>query len=223
MQKRKNESSQQIVEPSVDVTKLTDSCSYTIDGVTYTCDRPYSNGRGSAGANLDTSNGGWKWDADTLLYSAFYQIGYSSIPNSTQGGNLKITLVKKFGKNQLKPSAGIWVFRPVSDTLLYYPKGQRLYAVDYDRFNSQNGVVLQVMGNTGNMRTYSYKPVSVSTAISNGSQKDSKFEITNVYWVPASDGWLDRHILEAKFTATVFDNDERPHRLENGYLRLHVE
>ena len=212
--------------PTVDVTKLTDSCYYILDGVTYICNQMYSQGRGNAGANLDTTNRGWKWDADTLQYHVSY--GISSNPNSpAPGGDITLSLVKKFAKNQLTRDMSLGMVGPPSDTVLYYPKGERQYAVDFSRFNSQNGVVLKVKKRIGNtiqeMRTHSSEMVSLPTTITDQSQKNSRFEITNVYFVPAGNGYTDRHILEVKFKAVLFDGLEKPHYLENGYIRIHVE
>ena len=214
----------------VDVTKLTalsDSCSYTLDGISYIHYQAYEAGRRNAGANLDTMNGDWKWDSDTLQYVASYSIGSPGV-NAGSGGGLKVSFVKKFAKSQLTRIMFPGIVGPLSDTLLYYPKGEQKYAVDYDRFNSQNGVTLEIItGNIGGvksvLRTYSTEMVHFPTTINTDSQKNSKFEITNVHFFPANGGWLDSHILEAKFSAVLFDKDEKPYRLENGYLRIHID
>jgi hypothetical protein len=211
----------------VDVTKLTDSCSYTLDGIPYICDKIYSTGGGNRGANLDTTDGGWKWDSDTLLYSRSYSMRSTGVYGSIDG-DLTITFAKKFAKSQLTRNVG-GIKRPVSDTMLYYPKGEQKYAVDFDGFNRNNGVALDIptdIGSVGGfrsiLRTYSQE-VYIPTTINADSQKGSKFEITNVYFLPANGSWLEGHILEAKFNAIVFDRWEKPHRLENGYVRIHIE
>ena len=100
--------------------------------------------------------------------------------------------------------------------------------MDFDRFNSQNGVVLELAGPVNGssgihlMSTYSSQAVHWPTTINNDSQKDSKFEITNIYFIPAYNGWWNCHLLEAKFSASVFDGSENPHLVE-GYLRIHVD
>jgi len=215
-----------VVPAPVDVTKLSDSCAYTLDGIPYICDKIYSGGGGNYGANLDT-NGGWKWDPDTLLYSRSYSIRSTGVYGS-YGGDLTIRLAKKFAKSQLTRNVD-FIKAPVSDTLLYYPKGEQKYAVDFGGFNRHNGVVLEipthigyVIGNQLPNLTTNTDKVYIPTTINADSQKDSKFEITNVYFFPANGVWLDHHILEAKFSAIVFDIYEKPHRLENGYIRIHV-
>ena len=211
----------------VDVTKLTDSSSYTLDGIPYICDKIYSTGGGNYGANLDTTNGGWKWDPDTLLYSRSYSIRSTGVYGYI-GGDLTITLAKKFAKSQLIRNMG-GIKGPVSDTMLYYPKGEQKYAVDFGGFNRCNGVALDIptdIGSVGGfgsiLKTYSDE-VYIPTTINADSQKGSKFEITNVYFLPANGSTLESHILEAKFSAVLFDRNEEPHRLEKGYLRIHVD
>lgn len=217
--KDNTETTSQTSGQQVDLTeKLTDSCSYTLDGITYICDALTGEGGGNAGANLDTLHGGWKWDADTLQYRKSYSYGVTSSFTGGNGGRLTIHFAKKFAKAQLNRMVGPGILGPVSDTLLYYPKGEYPYAVDFDRFNSQNGVVLVLNG----MSTYSGQMVHLPTTITTASQKDSKFEITNISFVPAYQGWWNCHLIEATFSANVFDNSEKPHHVE-GYLRIHVD
>jgi hypothetical protein len=221
------ETTTQAPEQSDDVTKLADSVSYLLDGITYTCNALTGEGGGIAGANLDTANGGQRWDADTLQYRKDYTYSVSSGFTGGNGGRLQIRFVKKFGKTQLTRTVAPGIPGPVSDTLLYYPKGEYPYAVDFDRFNSQNGVVLELVGpgvgghETQWMSTYSGQMVHSPTTITNDSQKDSRFEITNIAFIPAYQGWWNCHLLEAKFSANVFDRSEKPHHV-NGFIRIHV-
>jgi hypothetical protein len=216
-----------IKQPQIDVSKLTDSCSYTLDGITYTCNVLTGEGGGNAGANLDTLNGRWKWDADTMQYRKSYSYGVSQNFTGGNGGTLTIHFVKKFVKTQMTRTVAPGILGPVSDTLLYYPKGQYPYAVDFDRFNSQNGIVLELIGKVNGasgaqiMSTNCEQPVRIPTTITNDSQKDSKFEITSISFVPAYQGWWNCHLLEAKFSANFFDGSEKSHHVD-GYMRIHV-
>jgi hypothetical protein len=216
-----------IKQSQVDVSKLTDSCSYTLDSITYTCNVLTAEGGGNAGANLDTLNGGWKWDADTLQYRKSYSYGVSQSFTGGNGGRLTIHFAKKFAKTQLTRTVAPGIFGPVSDTLLYYPKGEYPYAVDFDRFNSQNGIVLELVSKVNGVNgtqilsTNSEQSARLPTAVTNDSQKDSKFEITSVSFVPAYQGWWNCHLLEAKFSANVFDGSEKSHHVV-GYIRIHV-
>lgn len=209
----------------VDVTKLTDSCYYILDGTPFICDKIYSRGSWNNGANLDTT-GGWKWDPDTTFYGRSFSIRSTGIYGSV-GGDLTVTFLKKFAKSQLTRNVN-FMKAPVSDTMLYYPKGEQKYAVDFQGFSRYNGVVLELPTNIGSvggfpslLKTYNdnvYRP----TVINADSQIGSKFEITNIYFFPANGSYIDHHIVEAKFNAIVFDRWENPHRLEKGYIRIHV-
>lgn len=216
--------------PSVEATKITtlsDSCSFTLDGVSYIHDEAYETVRRNAGANLDTMNGEWKWDSDTLQYGVSYSIGSQPSGAGTVGG-LTVSFVKKFAKSQLTRAIISGIVGPVSDTLLYYPKGEQQYAVDYDRFNSQNGVALEIITTSNSgvkdvLRTYSTEMVHLPARIKTNSEKDSKFEITNIHFFPAIESGPNSHVLEAKFSAVLFDKNEKSHRLENGYLRINID
>ena len=207
--------------PTVDIAKLTDSVSYTLDGVTYTCNVLSGEGGGNRGANLDTANGGFKWDVDTVQYEKNYTYSVSSNFMNGNGGRIKIRFIKKFAKAQLTRTVAPGIFGPVSDTLLYKPKGKHSYAVDFERFNSQNGIALDIETRNGKMFTYSKEIALWPTTITNDSQKDSKFEITNIYFIPDYQNYWDCHLLEATFSCFVYDRNEQPH-LVNGYIRIHV-
>lgn len=208
--------------PGANAHKVTDSASYTLDGITYTCDLINGEEGANAGANLDTSNNGWKYDADTLQYTRSFDFATSATFNGPNPGTLKILFAKKFAKSQLVSNRHPGIKSPVSDTLLYYPKGGRPYAVDYNRFNSQDGIALAVIGRTGSatswLFSYCYQSARLPTTITNDSQKNATFEITDFYKLPTGE-----HILEAKFTANFFDRGEKPIRAEKGYVRIHVD
>jgi hypothetical protein len=202
--------------PPVPVSIISDSCSYTINGKQFICNTLFSDGKGNAGANLDTAQN--KWNADSLQYRVTYGL-YNNI-DSTNDGNVLIHFVKKYAKTQLvKPVLGIIV--PETDSLLFL-KGIQKYAVDYDRFNSMNGIAMQVHYKTDTtseiLLSYVYASAFLPTTINNDVQKDAQFEIITV--TRLANG---KHIIEAKFTANLFTKTEKLRRLENGYLRLHVD
>ena len=95
------------------------------------------------------------------------------------------------------------------------------YAIDFDGFNSQDGVVLQVTNRTGTSSQILFTYIDASpfsSTLNNDCQENSQFEILNVYTLLNGE-----HIIEAKFTANLFNKSEEVKRLENGYLRVHVE
>ena len=212
----------------VDVAKHTDSAAYTLDGLTYTCNSHYGDTWSNRGANLDTSNGVWKWDADTIQYVRTYSMGTLQAFSGDRRGNIDLSFVQKFAKKDLKQTS-YQFFTTTSDTLLFSPKGNRSYMMDYNRFNTENGVLLSVkVGSIGAVPiawlSYASKDSPrFPPMLPSGIQKDSKFEIINLSFVPASDGYGDRYILEARFSCLLFDSDGNPHRLENGYVRIRVK
>jgi hypothetical protein len=207
-----------VPDPQTSISSISDSCCYTIDGMQFICDKPNSDGRGNAHASFDITIN--NWDTDTLQYRTMFGFYKASNPSAQNDGGLIIHFVKKYPKNLLiKPILGIMA--PVTDTPLYV-KGIRNYAVDFDRFNSQNGIALEVINRTGTsseiLLTYIYVSPFSATKLNNDCQNNSQFEILNVYKGP--DG---RRIIEAKFTANLFDKYEKLKRLENGYMRFHIE
>lgn len=225
--KETTESSGPISYPPA-VSMRIDSASYTLDGVTYSCNTMYGDEWANRGANLDTSTGVWKWDADTLQYVRSYLIGTSQSFRGSHPGDIKLSFVQKFAKSDLRQTNNQF-YSPVSDTLLYYPKGNRPYMMDYYRFNRENGVLLSVrVGPAGPVPIYWTSYATKASALlpptlTQDSQKDSKFDITNVSFVPGSGGAPNKHAVEARFSCLVFDYDEKPHRVENGYVRILVQ
>ena len=217
---KKEEGAPNTTDPQTNLSKIADSCSYTIDGMQFICDKPSTDGRGNAGANLDTTNNSWKWDSDSIQYRVMYGLDKISNTPAPNDGRLIIYFVKKYGKNQLiNPIGGIMA--PVTDTPLYL-KGIQNYAIDYNRFNRQDGIALEVTNRTGTsseiLLTYINASPFSSTTLKNDCQENSQFEIINVNKLPNGG-----RIIEAKFTANLFDKYERIKRLENGYLRINVE
>ena len=207
-----------VQNPQISINPISDSCSYTINGMQFICDKPYGEGRVNAYANFDVTTN--NWDSDTLQYRTMFGFYKASNPSAENDGHVIIHFVKKYPKNQLiKPILGI--LAPVTDTPLYV-KGTRNYAVDFDRFNSQNGIALEVVNRTGTstetLLTFIYASRFAATTLNNDCQSNSQFEILNMY--KDSDG---RNIIEAKFTSNLFDKFENLKRLENGYMRIHVE
>lgn len=197
----------------------TDSCSYTIDGKQFACDRMVSFERGNAGANLDSATR--QWNSDTSQYRNSFTLIKSEDENMNDNGYLKISFIKKYGKNQLTKTWPIGILGPATEMELY-AKGEYSYAMDYNRSNSGNGVAIDVLNRNDSsvehLLTYIYASAFSSTTIGPDSQKNSRFEILQMRSL--ADG---THLLEAKFTANVFNWDEKAKKLENGYLRIHVD
>jgi len=198
--------------------KVKDSCSYTIDGKVYTCDHIGGTGWANRGTNLDTSNGQWKWHPDSLLYSTEFRFYSSSISDHAY---FELQFAKKYGKNQLAPKIGTMLAPPTNMDL--YGMGLHKFAVEFERFNNDEGVVLTMDKLTGSsierLSTISNYPVPMPTTIGPQSHNDSEFEIVKVQPLPYG---YDGYIIEAWFSANVFDKQEQAKRVE-GYVRLRVK
>jgi hypothetical protein len=200
--------------------KVKDSCSYTIDGKAYTSVGKDGGGWGNFGMNLDTSNGQWKWAPDSLLYLTSFQ--FSSINNTGDKGSFELTFTKKYAKNQLVSSPYTAMLAPATDMDLYQ-LGLHKFAVEFERFNNDEGVVLAVDNQGGTfgepLYSWSVAPVPYPTTITPQSHNNSVFEIVKVQPLPYGHAG---HIIEARFSASVFNNKEQPKRVENGYVRFYT-
>jgi hypothetical protein len=198
--------------------RLADSCSYVIDGKTYTCNMSGSVGHGIMGVGLDTVSK--TWNPDSLIYFTVFSLAHTESNNASSSGYLEVYFTKKYGRNQLSKYSND-LPRPAS-LLDLYSIGGHSYSVEFQRFNTTDGIAMDVdcRGcNTRTTRLSTYITTSAfwPTTLGPDIQKDSKFEITKLEKQP--DGF---YLLEALFTANIFDADENGKRVENGYLRTYV-
>jgi hypothetical protein len=147
-------------------------------------------------------------NADSVLYYRTYTI------YKTGDASISLSFVKKYAKAQLHSDASS--FLSPSNPPDLFTTGQHPFAFDFNRENTQNGIAIQV-GNGALYTTYSQLPLNVKTTLTAASQSNSKFEVTSL--TKLANG---AYILEAKFSATVFDMNENAKKLDNGYLKIHV-
>lgn len=206
-------------DPSLSLSKLKDSASYTIDGKRYTCDISGSFGRGNEGANRDSVTG--YFQADTILYYSEFGLIKQPDGDRSDDGEINVTFIKKYAKNPLASYPPIGAILRPKNILEHYTKGNYGFAMDYLRNNRQNGVALMIRKVNGNtvesLVSYINAHYQMSTTISPTSHDNSSFEITRLDAV--GDG---SYLLEAKFSANLFDRNETLKRVENGYLRFRV-
>jgi len=99
--------------------------------------------------------------------------------------------------------------------------GKHPLAEDFEWQNSQNGIAISVvLGVNKGYSSYNAYDGIATVVIPPGFQKNSSFEITS--FVHATDGF-GGYNLEAKFTAALFNRKGEQKKLENGYLRLHID
>lgn len=193
---------------------LGDSCSFQVEGKSYSLTSRNSMGVRNAPANrnkLDSVVKGVKYysgDKDSIAFSRNY-----AFFNGSAGSSFKIYFIKKYNKNEMEKN--VWnTFLP-KNTEELFQVGQYKYAVDYGKEDAMDGIAI---GFSAGQSFYSYSNAFPGrpTSITPESQQQSKFEI--IRFVKLTNG---SYLLEAKFNATVFDYDETVKKnIENGYLRL---
>ncbi|SDG23376.1 hypothetical protein SAMN05421827_104216 [Pedobacter terrae] len=196
---------------------LKDSASYTIDGqkiiLTETTSRGVLNGK--ANKKLDSVVKNVEYisdDQNTVLFGRFY-----SLRNDNRN-NITITFLKKYNKSLTKPNPSAILFEPV-DKLDLFSIGERKFAMDFTRNNSQNGIALELGGNDYRLQTYGYSSLVYHPLLNPELQSQSKFEILSLQKLKSG-----KYLIEAKFNASVYHGDgTNIKKIENGYLRLRID
>jgi hypothetical protein len=196
--------------------KLRDSASYTIDGNVFQCPNISGESRGNAGANYDTINR--KWNTDTTQFHVSYTYSNSSVYNAPYIAWLKLVFVKNFKTTEMGtgPLPGI-KWPTLTEQMKMFALGQHPYTLDYDRFNYQNGIAMEVRDiNNKFWTTYVDKFSSERTTIPTNAQANSVFEVTRLQKLRGND--YD-YLLEARFSAAIFDANEQSKKI-TGYIRV---
>lgn len=212
---------------TVSKTALKDSCSYTIDGITYTCDNQSSRGFLNAPVYVynDTTNGDRKQDPDTTLFGRFFTLSASyKLDSSKRPGYLTIKFLRKYARNQMNnwfPDISTWLVP--KDSAVYMTPLDRPYSMDYLRFNRQNGVVIELSAYDPSKSkiefyySYPYSKPRFVTTISNDDQLGSTFTLHKLEVSKSSPSEL--RFLEASFSVNIYDNNDRKRRV-TGYIKI---
>lgn len=204
------------VKPSKDIkiAAVSDSVSYTIDGITYT----------AGGLGLATSSQGGQDANRTLSFpdpNNKHIWGLAGNPDSllsyqtskiySNSAFMSVVFLKRF---KITPEF-VWIFPPLKDELSLFAVGKHDVVEDFGWQNAHDGIAIDVRANNKLYTSYNAYDGPTTVVMPAGFQKDSKFEIVSL--VDAKSGFN----LEAKFTATVIDpaTGEKK-QLTNGYLRL---
>ncbi|MDN3587939.1 hypothetical protein QWY86_14755 [Pedobacter aquatilis] len=206
------------IEPPVEkpdlLTLLGDSASYTIDGKLIKVNKVNSFG----GFNLQPNSKVdsivkyaqyISGDKDSIMYGQRYDIHDVDYNNQ-----ISVVFAKKFNKNNMNSNNSLWSNTPKNYLEMFYT-GNYQYAVDLYKENTQNGIAIFVRKERQSFKTSGPDYFGRATTITKDAQKDSKFEVIKLNKLK-NGGYM----LEAKFTATIFDDQEKPKKIENGYLRL---
>jgi hypothetical protein len=185
----------------------TDSSSFIINGSTYTQSTQGMVLVGNAGANMkiDTVIDKNRYYSSGDKDSVFFYRSYA-LSNEAATSSVVFSFFKKYNINEM-----VSEFTP-ANKLDLFGLGEHPYAVDFLRENAHNGVAIAVNG-VG--QTYINSPLEIPTTITPGSENNSSFEITT--FKKLDDG---EYLLEATFNAILFDKNENPVKLENGYVRM---
>lgn len=206
----------QVIEPPTEKPNETeivlDSVSYTLDGKLFKLARYWSgyketnlqsNSKVDSAKNYSYYISG---DKDSVMYSKTY-----SVYDDAQ--SIDFIFIKKFFKKSLRINGILYQPDNPKD---FYAVGVRNYAVDYERENSQNGVAIK-LSNQGRYQTYSHDSIWTPETLGVDAHKNSKFEIISLKKTKSG-----LYLLEAKFTAAIFDDKGKKKTLENGYLKLNL-
>lgn len=185
----------------------TDSISYSIDGTTYNLSKFSS--------FYSSSNRQPHSKVDSIVKNSYYISGLkdSVLYSRTYGiyndrNKVDIIFIKTYAKASMVQAL---ILRP-KDVMDLFTVGSRNYAIDYGRDNIQNGIALRF---SDGFKTYGSESFREPPKLSPDAQKYSKFEITSMEKLNSG-----TYILEAKFNAMVFNENNESKKIENGYLRL---
>lgn len=201
------------------IAAVSDSVAYTIDGVTYTAGGMFLN---NISSGTEDANRKLVYPDSTNKY-AYALVGkpdsvmfFEKHTIFSKSANINVIFVKKFFRQNTTLN-----LPGLKSILTLFTVGQHPLAEDFEWQNSQNGIAIDaaINDNKGYSSYNSYEgPATV--VIPRGFQKNSSFEITS--FVHATDGF-GGYNLEAKFTVLLFNRKGEQKKLENGYLRLHID
>lgn len=209
---KKDDSKIQPQKPNIEEA-VSDSGSYTINGKTYTLSS-------SPDFSLTNTDASLKIDSvvDHVNYisgnkdSVFFARTYGII-NYQDEGYMQVSFFKKYSKAEMH-KMGTSLFYLPNDPLDLFKVGKYDFQVDYTRANAHNGVAVSLSKDGA---SFTNRTLSESTTIKQESQNASHFEITSLKHLKN-----DAYLLEAKFNTVIFDAEEKPHQVTNGYLRITI-
>lgn len=196
---------------------LRDSVSYVLDGKLMVQTETLGRGLINAKTNvkLDSLVKQKEYisgDQDSVMFGRFFKF--------TDGNRNGITLsfVKKYNKNQAQPASNqTSLFMPLNKLDLF-SVGERKFALDFSRNNSQNGVVFELSRDNYGLQTNGYSSLVYHALLKPELQKQSKFEITNLQKLKSG-----KYLLEAKFNASVYRGDgTNIKKIESGFMRVKI-
>ena len=204
-----------VEDPQAHLLSLKDSVSFNLDGKKF--ERTYINTieKSRNQITLDIASG--RLSADSILYSSMFKFA------GGERGQISFTFMKKFRKDQLITKTNFLLIEGPESEMDLYKTGEHPYAIDFATFNTYNGISIELLSPMDDTAGYEILTSSIpfwkrlQTTITPASQNNSRFEIISLQKL--SNG---NHLLEAKFSANLFNEQEKQRRLENGYLRMQI-
>jgi len=206
-----------VIEKTDPLELLKDSVSYIIDGkqMVQKKSQTRSNSLRNAVANVNLDSlvkqkEYTSGDKDSVMFG----VGFLFEDGNRNG--IEISFLKKYNKNQAQPETNQTNFFVPKNKLDLFSVGERKFAMDFSRNNSQNGVLFELSGDNYGLQTNGYSSLAYHAPLKPELQSQSKFEITNLQKLKSG-----KYLLEAKFNASVYRADgTNIKKIENGYLRL---
>ncbi|RYY34029.1 MAG: hypothetical protein EOP46_14745 [Sphingobacteriaceae bacterium] len=201
-----------------------DSISFTIQEEKYVFSNIKTAGVGNLAMNIKPfkevkdigklayETGGYYWygEPDSTLYSLFFEMLSDDYNN-----RLSVSFNKKFKDSDLQKGTSL---RKLTNNIIMFEPGKLPYAVDIEKENTLEGICIDFSGRRLNLNASTRVPgfsILVRSDLDNNIQSNSTFEITSLKHVRD-----EIYIIEAKFEANLFDEQENAYRLKNGYMRI---
>lgn len=203
-----------VIEKTDLLSLMSDSAAYTIDGKLIVVNKVNSFGSFNLQPNskidsIVNHSNYISGDKDSIMFGQRYDIHDLDYHN-----DISVVFAKKFNKKNMISNNSIWSNTPKNYLEMFYT-GNYPYAVDLYNENTQDGVAIFVRNNSQSYKTSGPDFFGQATTIKKDAQKNSKFEVIKLTKLKTGS-----YMLEAKFSATIFDREEKPKKIENGYLRL---
>jgi len=200
-----------------------DSSSFTINGKSYSSgpNGSISRGTGNRGTNmkLSTKDGDWSisnghdyWvgAVDSVQFYRFYE---NYLDNAQ--GSITFSFIKNYKRSSLE-GGGFWYTPKIGTEVITL--GDQNYALDFEREGKDEGIAIKLHLNGQTLTSYSPLFIRIPSSLGQESHRDSKFKILKIEDIKDTEFMR----IEAVFEGNLFDKNEKPIKITDGFLRLTV-
>ncbi|QPH41683.1 hypothetical protein [Pedobacter endophyticus] len=203
-------------EPVNPLELLSDSASFLINGRTYNALAIEKRGTLTTQSNLKITSGiNYNYelvgDKDSILFVREYDIRASYT-------KIAVSFIKIYHNDETvygEENNGGYLYYPKNKTEIFAP-GLYKYSTDFFRKNSTSGIAFTLINQQGVFKSYGQSDLGKPASVTQEDQRESKFEIISLRKRKAD------YLLEARFNLTVFDENKKPLKIDNGYMRMGV-